>query len=362
MIRFGEKLGKWSRDSLRSLLSNQVFLFGFLPLLVIYIFGVSVEGIHRPYFREVTVWTEFIVWWVGLGILSSVGLGTGMHSGLLFLFPHIFFVVSTAEKCNNLNFDPRVNMWANVMKPGDTFQCSSISPVADYAKNVTLMGLLLKSALACLLWGAGTAIGELPPYATSYAARLAGQEDEEFEEIMAESSDDAGANVVARMKKWMLDVVDKYGFWGVVLLSAWPNAMFDLCGICCGHALMPFATFFTAVFIGKALIKVNGQLVVFTLLFSSKYRDAAIGYIVRFASIFGLDPSRMTKLAHDAVEKFSVGGGKGDESKSLIALAFQYGIAIIILLFLKSCIEQFAQSRQKEIDDKKIANGEKKRK
>jgi len=29
------------------------------------------------------------VWWVGLGVLSSIGLGTGMHSGLLFLFPHM---------------------------------------------------------------------------------------------------------------------------------------------------------------------------------------------------------------------------------------------------------------------------------
>ena len=362
IVRFSEKLGKWGYDFISSLLSDQRFLFGFLPLLVVYIFGVSVEGVHRPWFREITVWVEFVTWWMGLGILSSVGLGTGMHSGLLFLFPHIFFVVSTAEKCNNLNFDARTNMWAHVMKPGDTFQCASMSPASDYAKNVTLIGLLLKSALACLLWGAGTAIGELPPYATSYAARLAGKEDEEFEEILAESSDQAGANVVARMKKWMLDIVNKYGFWGVVLLSAWPNAMFDLCGICCGHALMPFATFFTAVFVGKALIKVNGQLLVFTLLFSAKYRGAAVGGVVRFASFFGLDPTKMSKLMNDAVEKFSVGGGKGDESKSLLAMAFQYGIALIILLFLKSCIEQFAQSRQKEIDDKSLAENSKKRK
>ena len=31
----------------------------------------------------------YAVWWVGLGVLSSIGLGTGMHSGLLFLFPHM---------------------------------------------------------------------------------------------------------------------------------------------------------------------------------------------------------------------------------------------------------------------------------
>ena len=32
------------------------------------------------------------MWWVGLGVLSSIGLGTGMHTGLLFLFPHILKV------------------------------------------------------------------------------------------------------------------------------------------------------------------------------------------------------------------------------------------------------------------------------
>jgi hypothetical protein len=41
---------------------------------------------------ELRTTAEFVIWWVGLGVLSSVGLGTGMHSGLLFLFPHIFKV------------------------------------------------------------------------------------------------------------------------------------------------------------------------------------------------------------------------------------------------------------------------------
>jgi hypothetical protein len=43
-------------------------------------------------------WTLYIVWWVGLGVLSSIGLGTGMHSGLLFLFPHMLKV----GPCNQL--------------------------------------------------------------------------------------------------------------------------------------------------------------------------------------------------------------------------------------------------------------------
>ena len=48
----------------------------------------------------------------------------------------------------------------------------------------------------------------------------------------------------------------RHGFWGIFLLAAWPNALFDLCGICCGHFLMPFWQFFGATFCGKALIKV----------------------------------------------------------------------------------------------------------
>lgn len=31
----------------------------------------------------------FAAWWLGLGVLSSIGLGSGLHSGILFLFPHI---------------------------------------------------------------------------------------------------------------------------------------------------------------------------------------------------------------------------------------------------------------------------------
>ena len=29
------------------------------------------------------------LWWVGLGVLSSVGLGTGLHTFILYLGPHI---------------------------------------------------------------------------------------------------------------------------------------------------------------------------------------------------------------------------------------------------------------------------------
>ena len=46
------------------------------------------------------LWFWWAVWWVGLGILSSIGLGTGMHSGLLFLFPHMLKVPRSSHLAN----------------------------------------------------------------------------------------------------------------------------------------------------------------------------------------------------------------------------------------------------------------------
>ena len=54
--------------------------------------GLKVTGTAARSVAEAEVWLAYVVWWVGLGVLSSIGLGTGMHSGLLFLFPHILKV------------------------------------------------------------------------------------------------------------------------------------------------------------------------------------------------------------------------------------------------------------------------------
>ena len=50
-------------------------------------------GLAEPFVTEAETWVQYVVWWVGLGVLSSVGLGAGMHSGLLFLFPHMLKVL-----------------------------------------------------------------------------------------------------------------------------------------------------------------------------------------------------------------------------------------------------------------------------
>jgi hypothetical protein len=43
-------------------------------------------------------------WWVGLGVLSSVGFGTGLHTFILYLGPHIAAVTLAAYECGTTDF------------------------------------------------------------------------------------------------------------------------------------------------------------------------------------------------------------------------------------------------------------------
>lgn len=73
--------------------------------------------------------------------------------------------------------------------------------------------------------------------------------------------------IVAAMQAWMMRIIQQHGFLGILLLASWPNAAFDLCGICCGAFLMPFWEFFGATLIGKGVFKVSGQALFFVALF-----------------------------------------------------------------------------------------------
>jgi uncharacterized membrane protein YdjX (TVP38/TMEM64 family) len=73
--------------------------------------------------------------------------------------------------------------------------------------------------------------------------------------------------IAAAMQAWMMRIIQQHGFMGILLLASWPNAAFDLCGICCGAFLMPFWQFFGATLIGKGVIKVSGQAMFFVALF-----------------------------------------------------------------------------------------------
>ena len=125
--------------------------------------------------------------------------------------------------------------------------------------DVSTFALWQKISLECFLWGLGTAIGEIPPYALCYSARAVGKKNKDFEEAFTNQAEDNKSKFSRYMGswlEWMLKLVERHGLIAVVLLSAWPNAAFDMCGMACGHFLMPFWTFFSGLVLGKAFIKV----------------------------------------------------------------------------------------------------------
>ncbi|CEG42874.1 Vacuole membrane protein VMP1 [Plasmopara halstedii] len=326
--------------------------FVLLPLLVLWLVASGRDGSHRYLLDNFNESVKFVAWWFGLGVLSSVGLGTGMHSGILFLFPHIFLVVQGAEECKSLDFDSRHHMWFHSFEAN----CNRVPEVS----TVTFAAIFWKVFLPCMLWGAGTAAGEIPPYALSRAARLAGLPNEEFEEIAESKSQ---FNVMNKMKDWMIRFLQRHGFWGVLLMSAWPNMAFDLCGICCGHFLMPFWTFFGATLIGKALIKANLQAAFFITIFTDahlKQVEALIGLIT--PEQWGLG-SRVNEFLLECRKKFhsaqvnAAAEHAGTAAASTGSLVSQLGSWIMVAFiayFAISCIEQFAQQHAAEEDEKKL--------
>mmetsp|Transcript_3274 Transcript_3274/g.9493 ORF Transcript_3274/g.9493 Transcript_3274/m.9493 type:complete len:443 (-) Transcript_3274:475-1803(-) len=214
---------------------------------------------------------EEALWWITLGVLSSVGFGTGLHSGLMFLFPHVMNVVLTVESCQTVT-----GLFSSYTHPCK-LDCALTPNVDD--GSATFLAIVGKVWPQCFLWGFGTAVGELPPYLVSKAARLAGQKSGDFEsEISAARSSN---DVFSRLKLWTMDFTEKHGFIGVLLLAGWPNAAFDMCGMCCGYLLMPFWTFFTAVVAGKAVLKVSGQACFFVALFGKSFFETVLTTAVR---------------------------------------------------------------------------------
>lgn len=132
---------------------------------------------------------------------------------------------------------------------------ASDSAIDQQNPNMTNMELFWEVSFEALLWGWGTAIGELPPYLVARAARLAGKTEEELKEI----EENEPVTMLDKVKSLIYKSLQKHAFLTVLACASIPNPLFDLAGIMCGHFLIPFSTFFIATSIGKALFKTVGQ-------------------------------------------------------------------------------------------------------
>ncbi|KAI5012195.1 hypothetical protein ZWY2020_024329 [Hordeum vulgare] len=174
------------------------------------------NGPHEKHMQELLWYARFGLWWVILGVASSIGLGSGLHTFVLYLGPHIALFTMKAVQCGRVDLKSA---------PYDTIllkrrpswlekDCPDFGPPI-YQETIPFSKILHEVHLEAVLWGIGTALGELPPYFISRAASMSGQKV--------------------------------------------PNPLFDLAGILCGQFNVPFWKFFLATLIGKAIIKVYMQ-------------------------------------------------------------------------------------------------------
>lgn len=305
----------------------------------------SIEGPHTDF---VYSWKKEIVWcgyWVGLGILSSVGLGTGLHTFLLYLGPHIASVTLAAFECKSLDF------------PEPPYPEEILCPESADEVAITLWKIMGKVRLEAFMWGAGTAIGELPPYFMARAATLSGidPDDEDYEEAtqMFENVSPDDKSLSTRMKLFMKRLVEKAGFFGIMAAASIPNPLFDLAGITCGHFLVPFWTFFGATLIGKAVIKMHIQKLFIIISFSKHHVELLLD-IITYVPLVGTSLQAPFKdfLEKQREKLHSTGGETSAPGESWLKTIFEYLILAMVLYFLVSIINAMAQSYKARLQKK----------
>ena len=213
LINYKNEILKLSINLLGFISIYNLFLYRF------FIFNSLVSNIYN------------IFYWTFLGILSSIGLGFGIHTGLLFLFPLI--IKTTLEKQHCID---------NLFESKDKCFPYNFS-------NTVAINIFFELLIPIFFWGLGTAIGEIPPYIISKYAK-----DKDIFDL-----NKSEYRIIKWMNNFTIRVLKKYGFWAIAGLASWPNASFDICGIAAGQYGITFSQFLGATALGKAFIKAPVQ-------------------------------------------------------------------------------------------------------
>ncbi|KAJ4754543.1 Vacuole membrane protein 1 [Rhynchospora pubera] len=335
---------------------------------------IFVDGPHEKHVDEALEYMRFGLWWVALGMASSIGLGSGLHTFVLYLGPHIALFTIKAVQCGRVDLKTA---------PYDTIQlkrtpswldkdCSEFGPplfpsTTASLVRVPLSKLLPQIQLEAVLWGFGTALGELPPYFISRAARLSGTRSEPIEELDDESHNEGlFSSFFKRMKHWLLSQSQHLNFSTILILASVPNPLFDLAGIMCGQFGVPFWKFFIATLTGKAFIKAHIQTVFLISLCNNSLLEFVetrliwlLGHIPGFSTVL---PSIVAKL-QSAKEKFlsssltssATSQVKGAKWNFSFTLVWNTVIWLMVAHFFVTIVTSTAQRYLKKQQDLEMA-------
>ncbi|KAK9287603.1 hypothetical protein L1049_016038 [Liquidambar formosana] len=340
-------------------------------ILALGILVMTIDGPHEKHVEEVREYFRFGLWWVALGVASSIGLGSGLHTFVLYLGPHIAFFTIKAMQCGRVDLKSA---------PYDTIQlkrgpswldkdCSEFGPPLFPSINglrVPLSSILPQVQIEAILWGIGTALGELPPYFISKAARSSGSEFDAMEELNASSTEDNGviATYLTRIKRWLVLHTQHLNFFTILVLASVPNPLFDLAGIMCGQLGIPFWKFFLATSIGKAIIKTHIQTVFIISICNNQLLDWVeneliwvLSLIPGFASVL---PNLITKLNAVKAKYLAAPSPvpsniKGKKWNFSFALIWNTVVWLMLLNFFIKIVTATAQQYLKKQQEKELA-------
>ncbi|KAL7612061.1 hypothetical protein Lser_V15G07067 [Lactuca serriola] len=122
---------------------------------------------------------------------------SGLHTFVLYLGPHIAFFTIKAMQCGRVDLKSVVYDTIKLNRSPTWLQkdCSEFGPplffLSSQGVQVPLSSILPQVQVEAILWGLGTALGELPPYFISRAASISGDK-MDVTELDASSSENNG--------------------------------------------------------------------------------------------------------------------------------------------------------------------------
>ncbi|KAF7806850.1 vacuole membrane protein KMS1-like [Senna tora] len=329
---------------------------------------MTIDGPHEKHIEELLKYFQFGVWWMALGVASSIGLGSGLHTFVLYLGPHIAFFTIKAMQCGRV--DLKSAPYDTIrLKRGPSWldkDCSEFGPPLfqlGYGLRVPLSSILPQVQMEAILWGAGTALGELPPYFISRAARESGRKLEAMEELDTENKGFMATHL-NKIKRWFLSHSQHLNFLTILVLASVPNPLFDLAGIMCGQFGTPFWKFFLPTLIGKALIKTHIQTVFIILICNNQLLDwienEFIWVLSHFPGLASVTPcmianlnavrDKYMKAPHQAPPQ-KLQGGKWDFSFSSI---WNTIVWLMLMNFFVKIVNATAQGHLKKQQDQEL--------
>ncbi|GMS94224.1 hypothetical protein PENTCL1PPCAC_16399, partial [Pristionchus entomophagus] len=327
-------------EGIGSLLQYRILLSVLTAFAAVATYAYVTPGPHQEYVGLVASKLVWWSWWILLGIMSSIGLGSGMHTFLLYLGPHMAAVTLAAFECNSLDF------------PEPPYPESIVCPSTATGIAITLWNIIAKVRVEAVLWGAGTAIGELPPYLMARAARLSGNEpdDDEYKEVIELLEKDSGEmTLMDRGKALMEKTVSKLGFFGILACASFPNPLYDLVNIACGHALVPFWTYFGATFIGKSVVKMHLQMFFVVLIFSAHHVERVLHWLEEIPEIGSKLRGPLEDFLAKQKKSLHEPGANVEDTNNIVSDLMGLLVTAMIFYFLVTLINGLAQSYHKRL-------------